>query len=186
MQYSKPKRKKRKQKRKGKRRKLGQQEWKLTAKELLKPLHLTKNRMISYSFRPPQPLPLRRPWKLSSWRFSSWFLMPTKTFIRLRLVFTSDGVGGGIVGGVVRALMILWQSKIGVMSWTASWARRNRSQNGIRTFPSGPYTLVSIFFRLSLWLRRFVVGVVVVTTLCDWFGSSAGARDSGNLVFTCS
>ena len=28
--------------------------------------------------------------------------MPTKKFIWLRLVFTSDGVGGGIVGGVVR------------------------------------------------------------------------------------
>ena len=134
----------------------------------------------------PQPLPLRRPCKLSSWRFSSWFLMPTKKFIRLRLVFTSDGVVVGIVGGVVGALFTLWQSKIGVMSWTASWARRNRSQNGIRTFPSGPYALVSIFFWLSLWLRRFVVGVVVVSTLCDWFGSSAWASDSDNLVFTWS
>ena len=38
-----------KKKIKGKRRKLGQQEWKLTAKELLKPLHLTKNRMLLQS-----------------------------------------------------------------------------------------------------------------------------------------
>ena len=42
--------------------------------------------------------------------------MPTKKFIRLRLVFTSDGVVVGIVGGVVGALMTLGQSKIGVMS----------------------------------------------------------------------
>ena len=44
VQYSKPIRKKgNKNNRKGKQRKLGQKDWKLTAKELLKPLHLCKS-----------------------------------------------------------------------------------------------------------------------------------------------
>ena len=34
---------------KGKQKKLGQKEWKLTAKDLLKPLHLSKNRMMLQS-----------------------------------------------------------------------------------------------------------------------------------------
>ena len=50
VQYSKPTSKKgNKNKIKGKERKLGQQEWKLTAKELLKPLHLSKSRMMLQS-----------------------------------------------------------------------------------------------------------------------------------------
>ena len=52
MQYSKPTSKKgNKNKIKGKQRKLGQQQWKLhvTAKELLKPLHLSKSRMMLQS-----------------------------------------------------------------------------------------------------------------------------------------
>ena len=34
---------------KGKQKKLGKQEWKLTAKELLKPLHLSRNRIMLQS-----------------------------------------------------------------------------------------------------------------------------------------
>ena len=50
VQYSKPTSKKgNKNKIKGKQRKLGQQEWKLTAKELLKPLHLSKSSMMLQS-----------------------------------------------------------------------------------------------------------------------------------------
>ena len=50
VQYSKPTRKKgNKNKIKGKQKKLGQKEWKLTAKDLLKPLHLSKNRMMLQS-----------------------------------------------------------------------------------------------------------------------------------------
>ena len=50
VQYSKPTSKKRKQNKiKAKQRKLGQQEWKLTAKELLKPLHLSKSRTMLQS-----------------------------------------------------------------------------------------------------------------------------------------
>ena len=50
VQYSKPTRKKgKKNKIKGKQKKLGQKEWKLTAKELLKPLHLSKSRMMLQS-----------------------------------------------------------------------------------------------------------------------------------------
>ena len=50
VQYSKPTSKKRKQlKIKAKKASLWQQEWKLTAKELLKPLHLSKSRMMLQS-----------------------------------------------------------------------------------------------------------------------------------------
>ena len=51
VQYSKPTRKK-KNKIKAKQKKLGQKEWKLTAKDLLKPLHLSKNRMMLQSLLP--------------------------------------------------------------------------------------------------------------------------------------
>ena len=50
VQYSKPTRKKgNKNNIKGKQKKLGQKEWKLTAKELLKPLHLCKSGMMLQS-----------------------------------------------------------------------------------------------------------------------------------------
>ena len=51
VQYSKPTRKKKegKNKIKGKQKKLEQKEWKVTAKELLKPLHLSKSRMMLQS-----------------------------------------------------------------------------------------------------------------------------------------
>ena len=50
VQYSKLTRKKgNKNKKKIKQKKLGQKEWKLTAKEFLKPLHLSKSRMIFQS-----------------------------------------------------------------------------------------------------------------------------------------
>ena len=56
VQDSKPTRKTNEQEKKGnkskikaKQRKLGQKEWKLTAKDLLKPLHLSKNRMMLQS-----------------------------------------------------------------------------------------------------------------------------------------
>ena len=50
VQYSKPTRKKgNKNKIKGKQKKLGRKEWKSTAKELLKPLHLSKSRMMLQS-----------------------------------------------------------------------------------------------------------------------------------------
>ena len=50
VQYSKPIRKKgKKNNRKGKQKKLGQKDWKLTAKELLKPLHLCKSGMMLQS-----------------------------------------------------------------------------------------------------------------------------------------
>ena len=43
------------------------------------------------------------------------------------LVFTSDGFGVGIVSGVVRALMTLGKSKIGVVSTTESeWKESER------------------------------------------------------------
>ena len=43
------------------------------------------------------------------------------------LVFTSDGFGVGILSGVVRALMTLWKSKIGVVSTTESeWKESER------------------------------------------------------------
>ena len=46
VQYSKPTKKGNKNKIKEQKKKLGQKEWKLTAKELLKPLHLSKSRMM--------------------------------------------------------------------------------------------------------------------------------------------
>ena len=50
VQYSKPTRKKEtKTKLKESKKKLGQKEWKLTAKKLLKPLHLSRNRMMLQS-----------------------------------------------------------------------------------------------------------------------------------------
>ena len=53
VQYSKLTRKKgNKNKKKIKQKKLGQKEWKLTAKEFLKPLHLSKSRMIFQSLLP--------------------------------------------------------------------------------------------------------------------------------------
>ena len=46
---SKQEKKGNKNKIKGKQRKLGQKDWKLTAKELLKPLHLSKSRLMLQS-----------------------------------------------------------------------------------------------------------------------------------------
>ena len=49
VQYSKPTKKGNKNKIKEQKKKLGQKEWKLTAKELLKPLHLCKSGMMLQS-----------------------------------------------------------------------------------------------------------------------------------------
>ena len=106
----------------------------------------------------PQPLPLRRPCKLSSWRFSSWFLMPTKKFIRLRLVFTSDGVVVGIVGGVRRSAYYLVTIKnrsdvvSGVLSSTESESERNQNVS-IRALRSGFHFLPTQLMTPSLRCR---------------------------------
>ena len=103
----------------------------------------------------PQPLPLRRPCKLSSWRFSSWFLMPTKKFIRLRLVFTSDGVVVGIVGRSAYYLVTIKNRSdvvSGVLSSTESESERNQNVS-IRALRSGFHFLPTQLMTPSLRCR---------------------------------
>ena len=61
----------------------------------------------------------------------------------LRLVFTSDGVGVGVVVGVIRELMTEWKSKIGVVSRVIS-STESESEESERFH----------FFRFRLRLRR--------------------------------
>ena len=84
--------------------------------------------------------------------------MPTKKFIRLRLVFTSDGVGGGIVGGVVKSAYDLVTIKNGsdvvngVLSSTEPESERNQNVS-IRAVRPGFHFLPTPLMTPSLRCR---------------------------------
>ena len=65
--------------------------------------------------------------------------------VSLRLVFTSDGVGVGVVVGVIRELMTKWKSKIGVVSGVISSTESESEESERFHFLPIP---------VRLWLRR--------------------------------
>ena len=92
----------------------------------------------------------------------------------LRLVFTSDEGGVGVVSGVARVLMTWWKSKIGV-------CKPNHKSNGIRvgrirTFPFLPTPLTTPLLTFGLWSKENqIVGV----------GSRSGRINQSQCTFPC-
>ena len=99
-----------------------------------------------------------------------------------RLVFTSDGVGVGIVSGVVRALMTL--------SSTESESEESERFHFLPTTLMSPslrsaYDLVKTRLSESDCRKRKYKPISMrAPMLSDWFCFSASACDSDNLVFT--
>ena len=79
----------------------------------------------------------------------AWLAPSEQNVISTRLVFTSDGVGVGVLSGVVRAFITLWKSKITVVSRVIS-ATESESEESERfhflptplTTPSKSHDLV--------------------------------------------